>query len=326
MDKVKRILKVIGKFVMFLFILFILFWLFYFVFVRTWHLNWGAESAELNRRWIGDSLVNNPQICLTRSITIKESPDKIWKWINQLGQSRGGFYSYDWLENLLALDIHNVYEIRPDLQLIKPGDTVKFSPEGGLPVQIIEPNKAFIIHSYMSDSSKMIKDQINVTWGFLLDERGEGITRLIARFRFDIHLEITQMFTYYLFNFFMLEPAHFIMERKMLLTLKNLSEHGSPYSQALIQSETVSVISIIIGLLGIIFIYGFGKNWRSKVFIASVLFICINLIFWIWYTYVLPGIGLVFITIGLVIFLLKINLSKKSPKPKVNDEEAKTQS
>ena len=42
----------------------------------------------------------------TRAITINSPKSHVWPWVAQLGQNRGGFYTYDWLENLVGCDIH----------------------------------------------------------------------------------------------------------------------------------------------------------------------------------------------------------------------------
>ncbi|WP_220222492.1 hypothetical protein [Haloplanus salinus] len=59
------------------------------------------------------------------AITIDAPPDAIWPWLRQLGQEQGGFYSYEWAENLVGLDIHNAERIIPDWQTLKIGDAVR---------------------------------------------------------------------------------------------------------------------------------------------------------------------------------------------------------
>jgi hypothetical protein len=68
----------------------------------------------------------------------------------QLGQDRGGFYSYDWLENLAAADIHNVDRVAPEMQHLKGGDFVPMAPvewgipTGGFTVADVEPERAIV--------------------------------------------------------------------------------------------------------------------------------------------------------------------------------------
>lgn len=74
---------------------------------RPRQLLWGATDEEADAALAGDDLITAPDLTATRAITIHAPADLIWLWIAQLGQGRGGFYSYDWLENLLGLDMHS---------------------------------------------------------------------------------------------------------------------------------------------------------------------------------------------------------------------------
>src|SRR5690349_9989833 len=80
----------------------------YIALVRPWHMRWGATDDEVRRPLPGDELVARPKALATHAITIRAPAAEIWPWLVQFGQGRGGFYSYDWLENLFGCDIHNV--------------------------------------------------------------------------------------------------------------------------------------------------------------------------------------------------------------------------
>jgi len=97
----------------------------YWVLVRPRMLNWGATPAEVSRSLPGDDLLPNADAESTMAITIDAPPDAIWPWLRQLGQEQGGFYSYEWAENLVGLDIHNAERIIPDWQTLKIGDAVR---------------------------------------------------------------------------------------------------------------------------------------------------------------------------------------------------------
>ncbi len=71
---------------------------------RRW-LCWGVTDGERDLGLPGDELIANPDLIATRAITIRASVDEVWPWIAQLGQGRGGFYSYDFFENLVGCDI-----------------------------------------------------------------------------------------------------------------------------------------------------------------------------------------------------------------------------
>jgi hypothetical protein len=62
---------------------------------------WGATDQEHQATWPGDELVAQPSFVWTNAITIRAHAAQVWPWLVQLGQGRGGLYSYDWLENLV---------------------------------------------------------------------------------------------------------------------------------------------------------------------------------------------------------------------------------
>jgi hypothetical protein len=88
----------------------------YYPLVRPWLLRWGATDDEVRRALPGDETVHEPAMVTTRAITIDASPDAVWSRVAQIGQGRGGFYSYDWLENVAGCDIHSAERIVPELQ------------------------------------------------------------------------------------------------------------------------------------------------------------------------------------------------------------------
>jgi hypothetical protein len=117
----------------------------YLLIVRPWHLRWGATDEDVRKSLPGDELVPHPTLESTRALTIQAPVKEVWRWLVQLGQDRGGFYSYDRLENLAGADIHNVERIVPQMQHLKVGDFVPMAPiewavpTGGFTVVRIEP-------------------------------------------------------------------------------------------------------------------------------------------------------------------------------------------
>jgi hypothetical protein len=98
--------------------------------IREWYNRWGATDKEVSRSLPGDELVPNPQLVSTRAITINACPEDIWPWLMQLGQQRGGLYSYELLENLARCDMRNADRIIPEFQPLKIGDEVRLGPQG----------------------------------------------------------------------------------------------------------------------------------------------------------------------------------------------------
>jgi hypothetical protein len=112
--KTTRLLALPGSFVVVM--------LAFFLFVRPWYLQWGATDEETRRPLPGDEIVPNAPGQETRAITIHASVDRVWPWLAQLEQDRGGFYSFDLLENLVGCDMPTDDRLRPDKQSWHVGD------------------------------------------------------------------------------------------------------------------------------------------------------------------------------------------------------------
>ena len=117
----------------------------YILAIRPWQLGWGTTGEERDATLAGDDLIPNPDLVATRAITVHAGADQVWLWIAQLGQGRGGFYSYDALENLVRCDIHSAARVVPEWQDIKVGDQVKLHPEVGLGVAVVEQGSALVL-------------------------------------------------------------------------------------------------------------------------------------------------------------------------------------
>jgi hypothetical protein len=94
------------------------------------HRNWGAAPDEVAAVLPGDELVPDPAEQTTLAVSVDAPADEVWAWLVQIGQDRGGMYSYDALENLIGLDIHSTDEIREEWQHLAVGDRVVVVPEG----------------------------------------------------------------------------------------------------------------------------------------------------------------------------------------------------
>ena len=101
-------------------------------FVRPWHLHWGATHDETIETLPGDEVKPDATLQVTHAVTIDAPPNEVWKWLVQIGQDRGGFFSYDWLENVFGLGIHNVDALIPEYQHLKVGDFVRSAHRGWL--------------------------------------------------------------------------------------------------------------------------------------------------------------------------------------------------
>lgn len=193
-----------------------------YLFVRPRMLHWGATPIEARRVMAGDNLISDAILISTRAIDINVGPEMVWPWLAQMGQGRGGFYSYDWLENLVGLGIHNSNQIIPDLQNLKPGDLIPFWRGAGVNVVVAEPPHLLALAGsiYGPKEQGVGSGEAGGTWVFTLEESKILGTRMIVRSR------VAKFQPAWLSELFMrvLEPAHFIMEQKMLRGIKERAE------------------------------------------------------------------------------------------------------
>ena len=125
----------------------------YHVLVRPWHRTWGATTEEVSRQLPGDDAAPEPSDETTRAVTVAAPSDDVWPWVVQLGQGRGGFYSYTWLENRVGADIHNVDRIVPELQELAEGDSIRMvredywfqSPMTSMTVERVDPGRTLVL-------------------------------------------------------------------------------------------------------------------------------------------------------------------------------------
>lgn len=186
--------------------------------LRPWHLRWGASDAELVALLPGDELVPAVPVVSTRAITINAPAEAVWPWVAQLGQGRGGFYSYTWLENLLGCEIANAERVEAAWQSPRPGDLVKMAADPARPpayvVAQVIPGRALVLgHHIGLDPAAPWGD----TWQFVVEPVGASTTRLIIRTR-------GQGEPAWIFR--AIEPGVFIMEQGMLRGIKERAERA----------------------------------------------------------------------------------------------------
>jgi hypothetical protein len=197
--------------------------------LRPWYMNWGTTPEELHRSYPGDEIAPFAHVIATHAITINAPVEKVWPWIAQIGRERAGWYSYTWLENLFLAESRDVYRIHSEWQTRRPGDNVWLTPphryNGKMRFVVYEfsPQHAMVL-LYPGEDEQLAHcgPPINNTWAFMLEPRGANSSRLIARSRNRPEGLFMNAFIYFMF-----EPAHFIMERKMLLTVKKLAERST---------------------------------------------------------------------------------------------------
>jgi hypothetical protein len=171
---------------------------------------WGVSEEEARRRLPGDELVASPTFASTRAVTIAAPPAAVWPWLVQMGQGRGGLYSYDRLENVLGLDVHSTDRIVAELQQLNVGDRISLGKDAFLVAQALEPGQALVLLHPDGDWS----------WAFVLESRNRDRTRLIVRNRWtSVRAKPAERAWLKLS-----ETIGFAMERKMLHGIKQRAE------------------------------------------------------------------------------------------------------
>ena len=192
----------------------------YALFLRRWQLEWGATNEESGGPLPGDELIASPDLTATRAITVRASVDRVWPWVAQLGQGRGGLYSYDFLENLVGCDIHSADRIVPEWQGVAVGDEVRLAPEVGLEVGLVEPRHALVLHGAVSTGESRTPQPYDFTWAYVLRDGPDNATRLIVRERY----AYTRRWAPLLVE--PIELVSFVMTQKMLRGIRVRAERA----------------------------------------------------------------------------------------------------
>lgn len=183
--------------------------------IRRLSLGWGASAAERGLVLPGDELLPRGDLTATRATTIRAAPEDVWPWIAQLGQGRGGFYSYDCLENLIGCHIHSADRIVSEWQEVAVGDRINLAPEVGLAVAHVDPARALVLHGGIATTGR--PPPFDFTWAFVLLPASAG-TRLLVRERYAYgHRTVAAL----------IEPVElisFVMSRQMLRGIRQRAE------------------------------------------------------------------------------------------------------
>lgn len=188
------------------------------------HRHWGASDSEIAARLPGDELVPEPAESTTLGTTVAAPAATIWSWLVQIGQDRGGMYSYDWAENLLGLEIHSAVEVRPQWQRLSSGDRVVVVPEGyaGMPsgyafsVARVDPPRTLVLRQCPPEHPW------NGVWSFHVVPRPDGSCRLLSRARTEVPDSRALRFATRLG-----EPVTLVMTRRMLRGIRLRAERAS---------------------------------------------------------------------------------------------------
>lgn len=195
--------------------------------------NWGARDAEVAATLPGDEFVPEPAEQTTLAVSVAAPAGQIWAWLVQIGQDRGGMYSYDWLEDLVGLDIHSAEEIRDEWQHLAVGDHVVVVPEGFGPmpdgysftVALADPGRALVLRQSPPEHPW------NGVWSFHVVPHPDGGCRLLSRMRTEVQPRVGLRIATRA-----MEPVTLVMTRRMLQGIKERAER--PAAATTVSRET----------------------------------------------------------------------------------------
>lgn len=190
-------------------------------FIGRRRLRWGTMGTEAIDALPGDELVPEPQWFYTLGMSIDAPPEDVWPWIAQIGQGRGGFYTYQTLENLVGCNIANTTEILPEYQHPTVGDDILLHPTASkMRIEIVDPPHALVLLGSPADMG-VEESWGRSTWQFVITLDPDGGSRLLTRGRYDSSPDWRSRLA---FGRFPLEAISFVMSRKMMLEIKRLAE------------------------------------------------------------------------------------------------------
>jgi len=205
----------------------------YLLLVRPWHRSWGASKTEAARPMPADGLVADPDFEATRAVTIEASPGEVWPWLAQMGNDRGGFYSWDIIARALRLqDGPSAVRLLPGSPALRPGDAISCGSGSGWPVTVVEPPTSLVFD--------IRKPDLRLTWSWLLTPLPEGKSRLLLRLRGRFAASSRPGAAAVI-----LDPGEYVMIRRMMGGIKARAE-GRPPAKA---GEILAVGSWILSLL-----------------------------------------------------------------------------
>jgi hypothetical protein len=180
--------------------------------IRRWMNRWGTTPSDLRRVMAGDELLDRSTYSGTTAVVVDAAPEQIWPWLVQIGYQRGGLYSYDWLDRLFGyLDRPSATSILPEFQHLAVGDRIPVGRGPSWPVAVVEANRALVLDMRNLGGFDWV-------WQFGLYPVDQNRTRLVSRSRVCTKTVWARLATY------AIEPAGFVMTRRMLLGLKQRAE------------------------------------------------------------------------------------------------------
>ncbi len=207
-------------------------------FTRGRRARWGAGRPAAARRYPGDELVPQPRWGWTHAVQVQAPAADVWPWVAQMGADRGGFYSYQWLENLIGCQVRNATEIHPEWAAREGGELRLHPKAPPLRIVSVQPGRALVAYMppvpALSDTRQpegahpggpaRSRDRwMTASWLFLVEPDGPARCRVISRYRCGTSADLLSRLQ---FGPAIVEPVSFAMDRRMLIGIKQRAERA----------------------------------------------------------------------------------------------------
>lgn len=191
-------------------------------FLRQQRSHWGIDADTAGRTYPGDHLIDEPRWSWTHGVEVDAPSEAVWQWIVQVGADRGGFYSYQWLENVAGCELRNAETVHPEWALL-PGENLLLHPDmPPLKIREVVPRRYLLAEASADPDARATgKPWAAVSWLFLIEPFGRDRCRLISRYRCESSDDLRTRLSY---GPSLAEPAGFAMDRRMLLGIKARAE------------------------------------------------------------------------------------------------------
>jgi hypothetical protein len=260
-----------------------------------WTPTWGATEAEVARTLPGDELIERAPSDMTHAATIDAPPEEVWPWIAQIGDDRGGFYSYTFVENLLMGEdlYHNANRILPEYQNPQAGEGLVMD---SLKVYDVEPGK------WLLAAQRSAAGDFDWVWLWHVEPLGTNQTRLLVRMAMRIPglagNPVVSKVT---------DVGAFVMGRRMIAGLKLRAEGGT-------EPAWIEVVEILLWLTGLV--TGLGAAvlfvrrlaWQAPLFLGLAALLAL-----IWFTVWQPSIWLRLL-FDIALFVLLWWVARRAPR------------
>lgn len=207
--------------------------------VRPRMLRWGATNEEIDHAYPGAELIPEGQRSATMAVTIEAPPARVWPWLVQMGTDRGGWYSWDRLDNWGRSSTDRIH---PEWQQISVGDRFAGTPDGSQSWEVaaLDPKRFLALrmsldlrgHPFDPQATRRPRSYTDSLWGFLLDELPGDRTRLVVSGYWTLRPRRLQPIISFLF----MEPAHWIMQTRQFANLRRRAERD----RVGVQQQTVT--------------------------------------------------------------------------------------